>query len=352
MRKPRVVIADTDCNYIYPLLYKFVMECFDKIDLEIIDDLNYFDNLFSLPQSIDVLIVSEAFYGPSLQRHSIGHIFLMMEQYEEEQTTDLNVNQMFKYTSIKEIFNEITSKSGSIFQMNQEVKKQPQIILVTSACGGVGKTTIATGISACLTKNYKRVLYLNASRIHSFQRLLENTSAIMNTEVYSKLTNPSDKIYTEISHVIRKESFRYLPPFKASLLSLGLQYSVFAKIALSAKASNDFDMIIIDADSVFDEDCAELFNIADKVMLVMKQNQQAIGSTNALLYNLNDIDHEKYIFICNDFNKEEDNALISSKVEMKFTVNDYVDHFMHYDSLKPEDFAKESGIQKISYLIL
>lgn len=31
----------------------------------------------------------------------------MVEQYEEEQTGDLNVVRLFKYTSINEIFNEL-----------------------------------------------------------------------------------------------------------------------------------------------------------------------------------------------------------------------------------------------------
>lgn len=351
MKKPRVIIADTDQNYIYPLLHKFVIECFNKIELEVIDNPDYFDDLFVTPQNIDVLIVSEELYNPSIHRHSIDHIFLMVEQEEEEQTANLNVNQLFKYTSIKEIFYEITSKSGVTFQLDQAEKKEPQLVLVTSANGGVGKTTVATGIAACLSKNHKRVLYLNASRIHNFQRLLKSPGAIANSEIYAQLSKPSEHIYSEISHVIRKESFRYLPPFKASLLSLGLEYSLFAKLALSAKKTNEYDIVIVDADSTFDEDGAELFNIADKVILVINQNCHSIESTNALLQNLNGVDDEKYIFLCNNFNKEEDNSLISTRVSAKFVVNEYVGHMMHYDDKDPEDFAKEDGIQKIAFLI-
>ena len=38
MEKPRVIIADTDINYIVPLQLKFIRDYFDKIDLEIITD--------------------------------------------------------------------------------------------------------------------------------------------------------------------------------------------------------------------------------------------------------------------------------------------------------------------------
>lgn len=91
----------------------------------------------------------------------------MTEKNEEEQTADLNVTRIFKYTSIKEIFNEILGKSSDSLNVKNAGKKEPQIVVVTSAAGGVGKTTLAIGISACLSQNYKKVLYVNCSRLQS-----------------------------------------------------------------------------------------------------------------------------------------------------------------------------------------
>ena len=113
------------------------------------------------------------------------------------------------------------------------------------------------GVSAFLTKYYeKRVLYLNASRLQNFQYMLDNDTPVTSHEIYTKLLNPSGQIYEEIKHVLRKESFSYLPAFKAALMSVGLQYEVYGKIALSAKKSRDFDFIVIDAECTFDEDIA------------------------------------------------------------------------------------------------
>lgn len=150
MSKARVIVADTDINYIIPLQLKFAEEFFDAIDLEIISDRSYFEELFASPQKADILVVSEELYDASLQRHNISNIFLMTEQYEENQTAELNVNRIFKYTSIKEIFNEITGKSASALKIQKE-SQEPKIVLVYSACGGTGKTTIALGIAAALT---------------------------------------------------------------------------------------------------------------------------------------------------------------------------------------------------------
>lgn len=352
MSKPRIIIADTDINYIIPLQLKFVEDFFEKVDLEIISDNEYFDTLFSTPQRADLLIISDELYSQSMQRHNISHIFVMNEQYEEEQTADLNVNHIFKYTSIKEIFNEIIGKSADVLKIENNGKQETQIVLFYSASGGAGNTTVAMGVGAALTKNYKRVLYMNAARLQVFQHMLENHTAITAADVYAKLAAATDSIYEDIKHVIRKELFNYLPPFKAALMSLGLNYSVFEKIISSAKKSGDYDFIIVDADVTFDEDKAALMNIADKVIIVTKQNLASVLATNILVTNINGANTEKYTFICNDFDKEKDNALISPNVSLKFSVGEYIEHFRHYDNMKPDDLSKESSIQKAAFLII
>lgn len=352
MAKPRIIIADTDVNYIIPLQLKFVEDFYEKVDLEIITDKVFFDEMFATPQRADILIVSEELYDQSMQRHNISNIFLMTEQNEEEQTADLNVNLIFKYTSIKEIFNEITGKSADVLNVDASAKKETQIILVYSACGGVGKTTVAMGISACLTKNYKKVLYINAGHLQSFQRLLDNESPVAAADVYAKLAKESDNIYDEIKHVFRKEQFTYLPPFKAALMSLGLKYSLYEKLVLSAKKSTDYDYIVVDADSTFDEDKAQLFGIADKVIVVTEQTASAVYATNVLVSNVTRMSSEKYVFVCNNFKKDRDNALISPAFTMKFTVSDYIEHNARYDQMKCVDLVKDNGIQKTAFLVM
>ena len=352
MIKPRVIIADEDESYIVPLQLKFVKDFFNKIDLEIISDKEYFNELFSRPQNVDVLIVSDALYDSSLQKHNISNIFVMMEQLEEGGTGDLNINRMFKYTSIKEIFNEIVGKSAGALNIGIVEKKETQIILVTSASGGVGKTTVAMGISSCLAMNYKRVLYINAGRLQDFQYLLDNKTSITSSDVYSKLLSPNENIYEEIKHVIRNEIFSYLPAFKASLMSIGIDYSVFEKIALSAKKSGDFDFIVVDADSTFDENLTNLLGIANKVTIIVNQTIKSVVHTNQFVANVNGINGEKYAFVCNNFDKEKYNALIRPEISLKFNVENYIEHIPGIDSKSIPDYVKCHGIQATALLAM
>lgn len=353
MAKPRVIIADEDDNYIVPLQFKFITDFFDKIELEIISDRNYFEEFFSKPQNAEILIVSDELYDSSLQRHSILNVFVMMEQLEEGDTGDLNVNRLFKYTSIKEIFNEIIGKSSVVLNGSNTEKKETQIILVTSAAGGVGKTTVAMGIAASLSMNYKRVLYINASRLQSFQYLLDNNTNLTSPEVYLKLTNKiTDDIYKEIKHVIRKELFSYIPAFKASLMSLGIEFSMYKKLAQSVCRSGDYDFIIMDVDNLFGEELIELIDVANRVIVVTKQTKNSVMSTNLFVSNINGITSDKYIFICNDFNKEDYNSLIRPEIDLRFSIENYIDHISDFDNQSIADYAKIQGIQKISLLVM
>ncbi len=353
MSRPRVIIADEDRNYIVPLQLKFVKEFFNRIDLEIITDKQYFTELFSVPQKAEILILSDGLYASSLLKHNIGYIFVMTEQNEQNGTEELNVNKLYKYTSVKEIFNEIVGKSKGTFNLESDERQETQIILVTSASGGAGKTTIAMGVSTFLTKYYeKQVLYLNASRLQNFQYMMDNDTPVTSNEIYMKLLNPSGQIYEEIKHVLRKESFSYLPAFKAALMSVGLEYAVYHKIAEAAKKSGDYDFIVIDAECALDEEKARLFNTADKVIIVTEQSVNAVFAVNALISNINGTNSDKYIFVCNKFEKDAYNALISPNVTLKFTVNEYVDRFVVNGIPKCEELSEKEGIKKAAFLIL
>lgn len=351
MAKARILIADTDMNYIAPIQQKFAEEYFEKVDLEIISERNYYEHFFASPQKADILIVAEELYTPMLQRHNITNIFVMTEQYSQNKTENLQISQIYKYTNINDIFNDIVGKSAISLKGLNAVKKETQIILVDSGCGGVGKTTIALGISACLNKNNKKVLYMNASRLHTFQNMLSDMSAVTSMEVYTKLVQSPDNIYSEIRHILRNEGFSYLPPFRAALMSLGIEYSIFQRIAVSAKEAGEFEYIIIDADTVFDADKASLMDVADRIIIVTGQSKAAVYATNVLASNINGAYSEKYIYICNDFDEDKQNFLISPDILKKFSVAEYVGHFPHYEQFKASALVDVSDIKKIAYLV-
>lgn len=350
MNRPRVVIVDADENYILPLQQKFAEKYYETIDLEIITDTAYFGEFFSSPQKIDLLIISEPLYSLELQRHDLTLVFVMTEQLEEAKTTevDLTVNRLFKYSSIQDIFNSIVARSEGLLQAGAASQKDCQLVLLYSAAGGTGKTTVALGLCGCLANNQKRVLYINAGYLQNFQRMLQDKRPILEPEVYAALALPDGRSYTAVGAVVRREAFSYLPPFKAPLVSLGLPYSIYADIAGSAKASGLYDYVVVDADSAFDEEKARLLNMADRVLVVTGGDSASMYATNILAGSINGVTSDKFVFVCNNLDSGHTPALDP----VQFTLNGYVAHHSNYDRIGFSELALDEGIQKIAYLLL
>lgn len=349
MSKSTIIIADADEKFLASLELKFIEELDDNSVLEIITDPNYFREHFSQPQSANILLVSEELYDLSLKKHNVNKIFVLTESNDEGGTEDLEIEKIFKYSSPKEIYKQVVSQSG--IKNKTKMPKETIVTLVYSAVGGAGKTTVALGISDALAKSFNKVLYINAERINSFQSMLANTSTIPNSTI-AEFTDLSSNIFGRISHIIRNEGFDYVPPFSMAIASLGLEFSAYAEIVKSAKASKKYDVIVVDTDITFDKEKADLITLADKVLIITEQTKNSVFATNTLIKNISCNDNSKYYFICNKFNEKEENALTSSAFEHKFMINEYIRAFDSYDSMSLTEISQQPEIQKVSYLIV
>lgn len=350
MGKPRVILADTDENYLVPLEMKFLEELGDDIDLEVITDPEYFRNLFSRPQVADILAVSQDLFEEGLLRHMIPNTFLLGELPDDELSRRLDIPYIYKYSSLKEIYGKIMAYSSDTLSVKTRHGSSRNLLLVCSASGGVGKTTLALGICTCLSQNFKRVLYINADHLNSFQFYLESGETIP-VSACRQITGNTEGIYQQLKGLIRHERFDYLPPFSAALSSLNVPYRFYLDFARGARASGDYDVIVVDADVMFDGDKAALAAEADKVFMVLNQTKQSVMAMNLLLKNMNCSDNEKYYYICNNYRDCEADSLADGAQVANFLIDEYVSHIPRPEEIRLADLGRNLDIQKISFLI-
>ncbi len=351
MGKPRIIIADKDEQYIAPLLQQFIRSFFEKIDIELITDKEYLDTMFSKPQRIDVLVISEGMFSSDITKHNIGNIFVMTEEDTAGSTGDLTVNRIFKYTSLKEIFNEIIGVSAETLRTQTDIKKETQTILVYSASGGAGKTTVALGVAACLTQNHKSVLYIDAEYIQTFQYFLGNKTPLPGN-IASKFQIGNNELYSDLQSQIRHEMFDYIPPFQASISAYNIDFGMFSFLIEQIKETNSYDYIVIDTDSSFSDEKGQLIDQADKVFILTLPNEYCVFTTNLMLKNINHSDTEKFMFICNAYQRENELTVRASINNAEFMVNEYVNWISDCEHMKPMDLARVDGIQKIAYSLV
>lgn len=347
MKRAGVVLADTDETIIAPLEIKFLEGMGEDIDLSVITNIDYFRDCFSRPQDADILVIGEELYYPELQKQNFRNIFVLTEKMTGD-LSERGVTCIFKYASIREIYSRVIAEGG--FEKRDKARTT-QIVLVCSASGGVGKTTLALGMSAYFAHHYQRTLYVDAERINSFHYHMSDRSSIPSS-ICQKITDDEKDIYKHAREVVRNEGFDYLPPFAKALSSMGLDLSVYRRFISGARASNDYDIIIVDTDSVFDREKAELVALADKVILLLRNTEPSIFSMNILTENMNCSDEDKYYFICNIRGKEENAELPEQPAgQPDFTVSERIASIENIDSMGLKELAENQQIQKISALI-
>ena len=74
--------------------------------------------------------------------------------------------------------------------------------------------------------------------------------------------------------------------------------------------------------------------------------------TNMLLKNISYSDKEKFIFLCNKYNKSQENYLVSTQEKANFAVNEYIKTIKDIDSKKLAEICAEPEIQKVAYMII
>ncbi|MCR5830205.1 MAG: hypothetical protein K6F93_07680 [Lachnospiraceae bacterium] len=297
-----------------------------------------------------MLIVSEELYNPILNKHDIEKIIVLAETVDDA-TTHNPIARISKYTSPKEIFSKIIGISGNSIRALPD-NNGTQIVSVYSAFGGAGKTTISLGLATRLAQGYKKVLYINAGWINSFGFRLKDPSTMSSVDARAIGSCADDSMYDAVKRVIRKEGFSYLPPFGLPLISLGVDYGIYEKLAESAKKSKEYDFIIVDADSGFDRYKASLLKLSDKVVVVTKQDKASQSVTDILISSIIDSNNEKYLFVCNEFGGEANLDEVDPNRNRSGCIEETIEKIPDCDEKPLETIAEINGIRRLACLIM
>ena len=343
MKKIKIVLIDNDAQFMNRLEYFLADELAGKADIQTITEASYFRKFFSFPKDIDVLLINENVFSKDLLKFNINELIILSEQSGAD--IDSNYHVINKYTSCEEIVKQLKLYCPMFGTQN----KQTVVSLVCSANGGIGKTTISLGIAGALSKVGKKVIYINAQRINSFQYYFSDKSSLPNSTVAS-LISGTGNLSSILQSSIRNEYFDYFPSFNLALSSLGIDSSIYVEIIKELKEKNIYDSIIVDTDTAFDADLTDLITLADKVLIILNNKSYSAFSTNKLIDNISISDKEKYFFICNGTDVFNENDRLP--VELDFTINDYVKHIKNIENLSIADISSHPDIKKISYLAI
>lgn len=347
MNKITIMLVDIDEKYLMPIELRLIEMLGDKVELSVISDEAYLKKYFSLPRQIDILVIKESLYSTDFQRHNINKTFILSEDmYCNETTQSLNVHTIYKYTSVKEIYSEIINKS-SMEPGNK--KNESKVIMVYSPSGGVGKTTISLGLSSALKLAYKKVLYINTETIQGFHFMFKNIEySQVGFENY--MVNADENILTHLNKALGNEGFDYLLPFKQSLSSLNLGLNEFRFLIDKIKKSGMYDYIIVDTSNEFTNEKSMLMGYCDKVIILTTQSKIDAVNINALKYNIDSSNQNKFIFICNKYKETEENYLIKDDFVKGCNISEYIG-YIDTEIKSLNNITNNRAFSKLAYML-
>ena len=300
MRKKEIVLLINNVKFILPIFGRLIELYDNSCNFSIVTDSEEFESLMKRITAVDVIILDKNQYTETIKQKDIPYILLFVdgEQVVSDKTERLNIQYVNKYSSLKEIVNEITS--CSVFRgISEENGISTKLVILYSPIGGSGTTTLALGLSAALTEKHKKVIYHNISQIQNFAfRFADRTP--LNERNARKYKETDIDFVSNLREYIREEGFSYIPPFPQFLSSLDIQGRHIVQAISKIKETASFDYIIVDCPTDLSNGTSELMALADHVVIVCKSDDESIYKLQFFIDSVDMSNKDKYKIVSNN----------------------------------------------------
>lgn len=346
MGKPIIMLADPDEEYLGALEVRFYAEYGDSIEIHMITEQDFFNQYFREPHRVDVMLVGEQFYHAELLQWKIPCVMVLSDQSEQAGQDANGIWHIWKYSSEDESFSAILQFSQPLLTEAVKPKTWAKLVSVYSAAGGCGKTTLALSLSAALVEEGKRVLYVDAERLNHFQDYLAGALPL-SAEADSLLGRPDS--YPQLREQLGNAGFAYLPPLPFNLMQMKLDFSVYSGFVDSARRSGDFDFIIVDMDTVFDNHKGYLLSISDQILLLTDWRAASLKATERMYRNMDPWMREKVFGIAANSRADAESALEAENLE--FPLKEWIPWLEGLENGTPSEWGGRSELKRLTRLL-
>lgn len=300
----KLVILDSDYEYLKPLEEALIRRFSDQVQIQIITDPAYADVFFHTTRSIDVLVVDEHFYGPYLDEHSIGHILVLVPGIEISPHLPEHVKQLVKYIPENEILASIEKMLETVSRERKEaepaVRPDTRVVAVYSPAGGCGKSLAAVALARKMQRLDVPVLLIGCDSMQSFSVYLDQEE-YADEILAARLQEPEEDTYWYILQNIKRGPLTCLLPFEKPLYGMGIGLREIETLLSILKERQDFACIILDLGSEFSEKNQRLMEEADVRLLITQSSRAAARKMKKLQQNRNLLPGGETLMICNQY---------------------------------------------------
>lgn len=274
--KVKIGIIENDVLYLDRLIQSFSNKYAEKIEFFSYTKVDSFLEDYQ-QKRFDIVLLSSDFTVPEeITNSQMGYGYLVNQNDID------SVNEVVaigKYQDLDSLYKQIISLYASN-DSNVKIKQNAsgnncKTLLVTSASGGVGTSTMALAIAKNLTNRSKKVLYLNLEKNAGAEIHLQPTGRNTFSDIIYLLKSNKSNIALKMEGIVEKSEagFFYFTPCHNILDMMEFNKACADKLLKELYIICDYDYIVIDTKVELDEMGIGLLDYAEAIYLVTDGTQ-------------------------------------------------------------------------------
>ena len=297
--KIKVALLDSDINYLERIAMVFTNKYMDKLEIYSFSDKNIAIESLET-KKIDVFMADQSF---DIKKDEIpgkcSFAYLTSENGIEEIRGTTSICKFQKVELIyKQILSLYSNNASTIVLGKKNVKSN--MIFFTSFSGGTGTTSIAVATSKYLACRGKKVIYINLEKNGDPEVFFNGEGQFTLGDVIYALKSKKQNLTIKIESSLKKseEGVEYFAAPKMALDFLELQTSEIKTLLNEISTSFDYDYIIVDCRSEYDELSKTVWNMAEKVIVVSDGSEISNSKTERMCHSIEVLENneESYSF--------------------------------------------------------
>ena len=297
----KVAIADTNQNYLERLMAG--LEKYEDLNLSVYTDGDSLKQAFQ-ERKYDVLLFSPDIYANESEFYQAkADLKVMLEDKDELiQGSYADAKRIDKYQRISNIYKSILELYSEVCGKGfAGAAGYTSVIAYFSPIGGAGKTTVALASAAKFAMTGKRTFYISFEDIASEDCFLPQGEDKGLSELMLHIernTNISMKLQGMLKQ--KAENFYYLNHFSSPNDIYDMRLDELQDLIVAIRNADLFDVMIIDMGTEINEKNKLIFEKADRIVLVEREDsisQRKMGSFLAQQHIINEFGGKMVRFI-------------------------------------------------------
>lgn len=268
--KIKLAILERDSSYLNRIVSVFNMKYGEKFEIYSFTDKDVALETLD-PAKIDILLANDVFEMDNAQLPNRCAFAYLVDSADIDAINGQRA--IFKYQKIELIYKQILGVFAEKASMVSGLKvgnDSCKVIVFSSACGGVGNSSMAAACAVHFAVAGKKTLYLNLEKFGGADMFFTAEGQFDMSDVIFAVKSKKANLALKLESCVRQGRsgvyFYAQPKYALDMMELGS--SEILELISELQITGSYDYMILDMDFAIDKDAINIYHKAHSVVLV------------------------------------------------------------------------------------